>query len=161
MAKPLYMICCESGTEDAYTGMASHFNIVDRIVVMPDKPDPLSGGAGPPVTSIPLRIVSVWRAEEGDYEDEFEHEITMTLFSQPGTATLYSQPFRFLRDRPRHRTTVVIAGFKAEQSGELVVESRIRLPGQSDWLTQSYTIDVLLRQSEEIQSPTHGDASIQ
>ena len=97
--------------------MASHFNIVDRIVVMPDKPDASSGGAAPPVTSIPLRIVSVSR-RRGRLRGRVEHEITMTLFSQSGTATLYSQPFRFLRDRPRHRTTVVIAGFKAEQSGE-------------------------------------------
>ena len=59
-------------------------------------------------------------------------------------ATIHSDTFHFIREKPKHRITVLIAGFKAEQSGQVIVESRIRCMGRSDWLSQSYAIDVLV-----------------
>ena len=68
-------------------------DVVDHIVAkLPTQAD---GGPGQPLYSvgIPLGIVSVWRAEEGDFEGEFEHEMRITLFPKDETAVLLSGPF--------------------------------------------------------------------
>ncbi len=129
--------------------MASHFNVIDRIVAT--APSQADKEAGQPIyrISIPFRIVSVWRAEEGDFDGGFEHEMRITLFPKDETAVLLEGPFLFLRDKPRHRTTIVIAGFKATQSGQLVAQSRIKRSEASEWMTQSYVVDVVVDLSSE------------
>jgi len=89
--------------------MASHFNVIDRIVARQVN----DSDANRPVyaNSVPMRIVAVWRADDNDYADEFESEIRMILQPRNEIASLHSDTFRFTLEKPKHRITVMIAGF--------------------------------------------------
>lgn len=141
MPKPVFIICCESGTEDKYTGMVSLFNIIDRIVGKSRETD--SGSL--PKDSLTLRIVAVWAADsESDFEGEFNVEMRMLLSPQNLESTLSSDSMRFTPTMPRHRSTVIMGGIQAEASGQLIFESRVRRPTETEWKTQAYTIDVAI-----------------
>jgi hypothetical protein len=162
MPTPVYIICCESGTEDKFTGLASHFNVVDRIVAK--KPPPSGADSNVPIipSPPPLRIVAVWRADDdSDFEGIFQSEVIMRLMPKDEIGTLYSDTFSFLRERYKHRITVILGGLRVEESGKVIVESRIRRPDESKWLTQSYIIDVVVNTSEQPEPPAaeSGDSS--
>ena len=145
MPTPIYIICCESGTEDKYTGMASLFNIIDRIVVKPRDPEKTDSGAPNPWGSLSMRIVAVWAANgDGDFDGEFDGELRMLMSPQNQEQILMTDKVRFTRAMPRHRSTVIISGFQAEQVGQVIVESTIKRAGESEHLTQRYAIDVLV-----------------
>jgi hypothetical protein len=141
MPKPVFIICCESGTEDKYTGMASLFNIIDRIVG-----NPLEADTGAILKqSLAVRIVAVWEAsEQSDFEGEFNIEMRMLLPSQDQTAVLSSDTMRFTTSTPRHRSTIVIGAFRAAEAGQLVFESRVKRSFEVEWISQAYSIDVVL-----------------
>jgi hypothetical protein len=145
MPTPVYIICAESGSEDSYTGLASLFNIIDRLKIGP--PGPEIGGLL--MTGWPtVRIVAVWKAaEESDFEGEFKSEIRLILPTRDIASQIYEQSFRFLRDKPRHRITAMIGGLQISESGPLVFECRIKRPDASEWLAQQYEIDVVVRSS--------------
>jgi hypothetical protein len=148
MPSPSYIICCETGTEDKYTGLASLFNVIDRIVVRRHTRQTPDGGA---VKSGPtIRIVAVWRAVgDHDYQAEFESELNLLLSPIGKETTLHSDTFRFLPDKSRHRIVVIIGALDLDQSGLLVFESRIRRLGDPDWLSQSYVVDVVVMPSDQ------------
>lgn len=146
MPNPVYIICSESGTEDKYTGAASHFNIIDRIIgttkTIAENPDK---GSYFRANSLSVRVVAVWRAdEESDFEGNFQSELRMRLLPKNEDAILQSDLFVFLREKPKHRITIIINGVQALEAGQIVFESRIKRPEDPDWLTQSYVIDVMV-----------------
>ena len=121
MPIPVYIICCESGTEDKYTGMASLFNIIDRISLKTtDAQKSEIGLIGR--TSPPIRIVAVWSASHADdFEGEFISEVRMSLLPKNQEATLLSDSVRFTSAMPRHRSTVIVSGFQSdEKTGNFV-----------------------------------------
>ncbi len=146
MPTPVYIICCESGVEDRLTNLASLFNIVERIAVRPAAVQEPGSDTPPPVRFLPsLRIVAVWRAEgEADFGTDFQSEIRMTMLPQRREHCLMSDTFRFLLGTMNHRIVVVIGALDCTDSGQLVVESRIKRPEEDQWLTQKYVIDVVV-----------------
>jgi hypothetical protein len=154
MPESSYIICCESGTEDKFTGLASLFNVVDRIHAK--RPAPVNPGDSTPIllNAISLRIVAVWRAVgDGDFEGEFQSEVRMTLLPLNDVQILLSDTFRFQLDKSRHRIVIIIGGLTAGESGQLVVESRIKRPDAAEWLTQSYVVDVLVDEPDSAAVP--------
>jgi hypothetical protein len=146
MPTPVYIICCESGTEDTFTGAASLFNVVDRI--MSKKPASAHADSKGPIylNAVPLRIVAVWcAAEDVDFEGDFQSEVRMLLEPQEQVGILSIDTIRFTREKPRHRITVVLSGLKVEETGRLVIESRIKRAGEPEWLAQRYAIDVVVK----------------
>ncbi|MFI5386509.1 MAG: hypothetical protein ACHQ50_10365 [Fimbriimonadales bacterium] len=122
---------------------------------MAKKPPPVAadGNILIGVKSLSLRIVAVWRAnEDSDFEGSFQSEVKMRLLPKNEDATLLSDTFSFLRERYKHRITVIIGGLEVKESGQLVVESRIKRSDECQWLTQSYIIDVLVNASDQ---PAH------
>jgi hypothetical protein len=153
MPIPVYILCCESGTDDVTTGLASHFNVVDRIRVKRIAPD-----SGFVVHSLPLRIVAVWRAEEeGDFEQEFESELRAILLPQHKEAVIGSETFRFSPEKPKRRFTLIFVGLQFEASGQLVIESRIRRSPEAEWRSQRYIVDVVVEPTVEASASPHDE----
>lgn len=150
MPTPVYIICCESGVEDRNTGLASLFNVVERIIA---QPPPIEEGESKTIHLVhcpSLRIVAAWRAAaDHDFDSEFESQIWMLTHPQGNDQCVWSTSFRFAREAPNYRATVVIRALHIIASGQLIVESRIRKVGKTKWLTQRYVIDVSLQPPAE------------
>ncbi len=164
MPTPVYLICSESGCEDKETGLASVFNIIDRIVAKKRRTGTTEDRDTVLAESLSLRIVAVWRTdEESEFETDFESELRAILLPANQQVTLLADRFRFLREQPKHRITVIVGRFQLEQSGQLVFESRIRRTGDSAWLTQRYIVDVLVQaalgQSQSRQTTDDADSN--
>jgi hypothetical protein len=143
MASPVYIICAESGSEDSFTGMASLFNIIDAITIREMRLD-VGGESGIARQGSPsIRIVAVWRADhDADFDRDFECEMRLIVEPQGTENMLFTQTFRFMREKPRHRITTVIGALDLRGGSALTVEARIRPQGEESWISQSYTIDV-------------------
>jgi hypothetical protein len=153
MPVPVYIICCESGSEDSFTGLASLFNVIDRIVVRPAASEEKGNSEHRAHGATSLRIVSVWMGEEaGDFESEFETEIRITLLPHGDEAVLYSEPFRLSPEKRRHRTTVILNRAYFKETGTLVIESRVRRIGETEWITQRYTVDIHFKLGDDMTS---------
>ena len=94
MPKPVYMLCCLSGSDDHNTGLPSHFNVIDRLelreitVALPEGVKPFI------VYTQPIRIVAVWWAvEDADFETEFEMELRGFLTPSKMETTFFSGKF--------------------------------------------------------------------
>jgi hypothetical protein len=173
MPEPIYILCCQSGADDARTAIASHFNVIDRVELTPMDVDDLDKGVPATVVLTPLRAVAVWRGiEESDFDGEFEFEIKGVF---PGGREISLLPssnrFRFQREKPRHRLTIELPPplFEtAQESGTFLLECRIRKEGSADWLTQRYPIDLVVHPkksgtsaaSESVSQPSNAGASL-
>jgi hypothetical protein len=139
------MLCCQSGSEDSTTGLASHFNVIDRAVLKKLSLAQLDPKVPTVINIPPIRVVAVWQATEADFDTDFEADFRALLPPREADNQLFSTSFRFLRDKPRQRFTVDLTlPLFDVVPGLIVVESRIRRGTDADWLTQSYTIDVVV-----------------
>jgi hypothetical protein len=153
MPSPVFIICCESGSDDSLTGLASLFNVIDTFVVNSAPVEDTNQATVPRDGAPSLRIVATWRAIcPDDFEGEFESELRMIFEPSGETQSLAAQTIRFWREKPRHRLTAVIGALNLPMSGTLTVESRIRRRGSDAWLSQSYPIDVVVRPETEAQT---------
>jgi len=149
MPKPVYILCCQTGSDDKGTNLASHFNVYDRLDVLATHADLVSD---PPkiIVPIPLRIVAVWSGDEqNDFKAEFEVEAALRVPPTGMEVKVWSGKFRFEEERPRQRFTFDINGFYVNSSGEIVAECRIRKAGDSKWLKQRYSIKVVISTDRE------------
>jgi hypothetical protein len=160
MAEPVYMLCCQSGADDRNSGIASHFNIIDKFEVQYIDISKLNGDVPTVVFAQPLRVVAVWRAvEDADYEGQFEVEFKAASPGQPEWS-FFASTFRFDRSKPRHRFTIDLPPPLFQESGCLVIESRIRRDDNTDWLYQKYIIDIVVdRKEPEGAAEPHADDS--
>ena len=153
MPKPVYMLCCQSGSDDERTKLASHFNVYDRveIIVTPGKP----GSDGPAVIyTMPLRIVAVWSADKKeDFDTTFDVQVRLLAPQLREPRTIHDGKFRFEQGTPKQKFTFDIQGFFVSGEGDLVAECRIRRSGELRWLKQSYTIDVVIVPGPEAEEP--------
>jgi hypothetical protein len=144
MPKPVYILCCQSGSDDEKTNLASHFNVYDRLDITLGANK--SGTNAPQlILTIPLRVVSVWSADDNtDYDAAYDVQVTLRVPPAGAEISIYSGSFRFERERPRQRFTFDIQGFFVQAAGEIVAESRIRKSGDPRWLKQRYSIKVTI-----------------
>jgi len=144
MPKPVYILCSESGAEDKLTGLVSHFKVLEQIVVF-ELPKPQEGQMGV-ISLIPCQIVAVWaKEEEDDPAQEYEFRVLLSLPSKPEPILAASGRLVFEETKPRHRTTVGVAGLAFHGTGVFRVEHQIRPVGGDDqsWLVQSYEVPVV------------------
>ena len=140
MLRPLYILCCESGSIDRFTQKASHFNILEQLHATA-VPDDLKSIAARPTTD--FTIFALWIGEDEDLEQQFDYVLSVRLpgdeqehIVNEGDVTFTSRRHRFIGR--------VIMGSPKEQ-GTILVESRIRRKGQTEWLTQTYPVDVSIK----------------
>ncbi len=141
MPRPVYMLCCESQTVDAVTGLVSHFNVFNQLNfqnIVSGQPIPT---AAPNQTPWLKMVASAtWRREEEDQNHRFDSQVAVIV---PGgqEVILGGGPFDFTNQF--QRLDALIQGIQFNQSGTLTVEIRIRRVGdQGDWHRQTYLIGV-------------------
>jgi hypothetical protein len=133
------MLCCESQTVDAVTGLVSHFNVFHQLnfqTIAPGQPLPAA-----PNQTLWLKMVAsaTWQREQGE-EGRFDSQVAVTV---PGGQEniLGGGPFDFTK--PFQRIDALIQGLNCNQPGTLIIEIRIRRVGdQGDWHRQTYSIGV-------------------
>jgi hypothetical protein len=148
MPKPVYIICSESGSEDKYTGLVSHFRVIEQInlqeLPLPQEGKPLV------IPAMPLQFTAVWAMAEDDrVNDEYEFRNSVVL-PDGKEITVQEGTIFFEENKTRQRFLVVLSRLTVNQPGLFKVESRFRRTGQENWLSQSYEIPVV-RNSPPVQ----------
>lgn len=143
MPKPVYIICASGICEDKLTNLVTIFQVLEAFEYTP-----FENRQEMPAGQIPLEqgsstILAVWRMDESDSNQQFEHEFAV----QAGTAELIStglSSFSFTPPAVLQRFKMTIQGFPImESSGYLRLISRIRKTGDVDWgASQEYPIRV-------------------
>jgi hypothetical protein len=142
MAKPLYIVCCESVIQDKASNLVTHFNVIEQFTissVQHHDETVVKTMSGRPV---PLSVDSVWIAEDGDLDCDFDIQLTFNFEPQEKAEDiLIDTTFKF--SGPRHRSTFAISpGVMFTKAGTFVVTARIKKKGTSDWISQVYPIEV-------------------
>ena len=75
MARPAYILCCQSTSDDRETGAVSCFGVIDKLQISLIQP-PEAGQPWPIVLWPGIRIVAAWMLEPGESEDESTNTTT-------------------------------------------------------------------------------------
>ena len=141
MPRPVYIICSESGSDDLRTGLASFFNIIEKIQVA-RHPAQLSPKGSFPLPVTPFRVTAVWMEEKDDKPSQ-EYEYEMRLVLPPAiVVTPLEGKFTFEAGRILYRMSIIGALPAFAESGMFVAESRIRKVGELTWKSQDFPIPV-------------------
>jgi hypothetical protein len=142
MPQPVYTLCCQAGSEDKYTGLISHFNVIERIIVSKIEVSKIDAETVAPVNTTvhQIRLVSVWmRTAQDSDDDDFEYMIEIVM--PPSGRRSKVQEGRFKFTKPLHRFTFNFIGSPPlEGSGIMWMECKVRKLGEELWLTQAYPI---------------------
>lgn len=145
MPHPVYIICCESGAEDRFTGVLSHFNVFEKFLVWksnegkaPELPE-----RGMSTTLQRMRVISVWMKSDDDPDDaEFEYSVEVTLPNDEANTTVVNSG-KFSFTKPLHRMVINFIGKpNVTRPGVLWLESKVRRIGTDSWISQRYPIIV-------------------
>lgn len=156
MARPVYLICSESGSEDKETGLVSHFTVVEKIQFRPIDATNLGPGQAIAVPQSAFSVTAVWMREKDETADDwFDYSLVVLA---PDNEPILGAGGQFQFTRPLHRFTFRShLTFAFNQSGLVVVESKIRKVGTKDWLTQSYPI--VVEQVDLPKTPVGGETT--
>lgn len=159
MAKPLYIVCAESGVEGKEKNLISIFNVLEKVTLSIEsleKSDP-SGPAKAVIQPLMLWAIAVWMKEEGDEGRQFESQFV--VFSPDGAEIIKAEPkvFGFVSGkyltRMILRLQLVVTSFP---EGFLRIQSRIREVGKTEWLSQEYPILVEVRTTQQATTGDEG-----
>jgi hypothetical protein len=151
MARPLFLICSESGAVDKATNSVSAFNIIETIqlfapILSTEQPGAIEQPEDAPAVPkpiMPVRIVATWIGDDDDMGKEFEHETKIRRSNNPEWSSLYKGTFTW--KTRNQRFTINIGGLILNPDSRLIlIESSIRPTGSNErsWLTQKYEIVV-------------------
>jgi hypothetical protein len=144
MPRPVYILCSESGSEDAQTRLLSHFNTIERIRIAPLPAEIVQPGKPIPIPSVALRATAVWMSNEEDSpEQEYEYQMAFYLPPDGEEQLVLEGRFFFDADKPLYRMVVLGMWPPFRAPGVLRIESRIRPVGGTEWLRQDYPISVV------------------
>jgi len=162
MITPRYMICSEGRLVDRETGLVSHINVVDKVVITRGV---LSPGLPVP-TSMRFFVSAVWSADEAGMGQTCDWEFLVSFPGDKEPRSMASGQFQF--SVPFHRFDVLFQTRPGDasqaqsepQSGAIRFTSRVRPVGADEWLSQDYAILVEVipaskpgdRVPEEVQS---------
>ncbi len=142
MILPRYMICSEGRIVDRETGLVSHINVTDRLVVARGQGHPRQVSSG-----LRFFVSAAWATdEETPSEDQYEWEMSASFPGEKEPRAVGSGEIRFTH--PFYRIDVLfqlILGDPLQaqvkmQTGIIRFTSRIRRKGDTDWLSQEYPV---------------------
>ncbi len=141
MAKPVYILCAQSGSEDKNTGLFSVFGIIERIAFK-TKREAKEGAQ--PAALLKIFTLAVCMREEGDADGEmFDGEFLMRFPPDGKELTIGDVPFSFPAGRMLFRNVMEFDGpLPFFGDGTLEVIHRFRKHGTEAWTAQSYPIRV-------------------
>ncbi len=142
MPMPVYILCCESGSEDKRTGVVSHFNVIETLQINKIVPPPDGQPPVQIVTRPGFRIVAVWRCTSPDEVGrEFQYQATVSMPPDNLGKVVWEGVAQF--DQPVHRFFLNLEGpMFFDGPGMLYIRFQVRAPGSPDWITQEYPIVV-------------------
>jgi hypothetical protein len=136
MPRPVYVLCAKGITEDKLSSLMTAFSILESMEFGTERRE--ASILFDPLT-VQLQGLSVWMREESDDEVEFEHQ--WAVHGGGRHDTLPATTFRFERERPLFRFTLLTKGIPIlTESGLIEFESRVRRLGADEWLSQSFPI---------------------
>lgn len=138
MPSPIYILCAHDVIEDKKTNLVTIVKIIEILILSRADTEPTQEDALA-VASTHLKMVCVWKKEEGDDGREFEAEVR---FLQ-NDARLGEAKSRFSFDETSDLKRHVLE-FPAnvfQEAGWATIESRIRPAGTEEaWISQSCEI---------------------
>jgi hypothetical protein len=142
MARPIYIVCARSSSQDRASGLLSLFELIEKYQIFPID---LTKRDGPIIIPAqPLRLVATWMIEPDKGErfgDPFEFEFRLVVPPEPKVHRLGGGSFLFEESQPLHRFTLQIdAPLPLEGPGVMWAESLVRKAGEDEWTIQSYPI---------------------
>src|SRR5687768_10368059 len=140
MAKPRYIICAHDRIVDHATGLVSHINVVDRIIVSAQSQRIPEGASVivPETELFGFVMTSVWiRDDEEGPEDDYNFEV-LIHYPDGRSKAGASGKFRFSKMFHRIDLGVRFTTHSNIVNGRLVIESRIQKQGSEGWLSQSF-----------------------
>jgi hypothetical protein len=151
MARPLYILCAESGAEDKRTGLFSHFKVIEQVEVraLPNA----SEGKTVIVPRMQFQAVAVWAKEErDDPKQEYEYRFLFYLPPNEEEVVVKSGTFRF-DSLLFYRFIITSLGDVFQGAGTFRAECRIRPTQSKDdtWMSQSYSFAVVERDPESVE----------
>lgn len=141
MSRPAYIIVSDGVSEDRTTNLVSVFTISERIVLQvvgqQDGPP-----AKPELATFQCQATAVWMHESGDADHEYVHQFVLT--TQDGSSKDLGTPtaFKFSSKRVFQRFRLHFRGKIPPVSGIVLFESRIRRKSNTDWMVQSFPLQV-------------------
>jgi hypothetical protein len=138
MPKPVYILCCESSSEDKQTGLLSHFNVFEKFVLQKISREQLP--ANPPfLMQLQARIFAIWLGEREDEGQEYEFETRIKLPPSGKILDIHAGKFKFARGLQRLFANIM-GPLPVEGAGIMWIQNRIRRVGADEWLTQEFPI---------------------
>jgi len=141
MPQGVYIICSESGAIDRRTNAISIFGVIDTIRFA--SVSEVSDAKNLPGVSKPwidIRTTAVWRCEEDELGEAYEHQTTFSIPGDEHKRIVGEGSFVF--KTPLHRFVIDFGGPVFNQAGVIRIENRIRKLGDDDWQEMAYEIRV-------------------
>jgi hypothetical protein len=147
MARPLYMLCCLSGSVDKETKQISHFNVIEKLEVHLQRL-PVAKEPAPTLVFAPLtfQIVATWSPGPDDRpSDTYEAQILFQRPEESGKKIVHRSTFDFAGGG-NHRFIVNFTLLPRDdfKTGVLWFACRIRKTGTTKWIRQEYSIPVIV-----------------
>ncbi len=154
MPRPVYIICSESGSEDAQTGLVSHYHVIEKLRVV-DFAQLQRQGAAVLVPTNMFRATAVWmRTEDDPPEQEFEFETAFYMPPDGEELVVQKGRFFFTPEKPLYRMMVSGQSSPLPAPGLLRVENRVRRVGAKEWIRQDFPIIVETIEPAQPPEPT-------
>lgn len=142
MARPVYIICSESGSVDRYTNQVSIFNVIERLRFRrAEDGEPPAGDSVRRSPWLQMRVISVWERESGDAESEFDYRVHLMRPGQEEPQQIGEGQFVF-GDGHLHRIFMDVGGPPPNTEGEIVITVSVKKSTDQEWIEHSYTIPV-------------------
>jgi hypothetical protein len=145
MAKPIYIICSEGGSEDRISGRISLYNLIEKILIQ--KVPPQTQGILV-IKGLSIWVTTMWRREAEEEGREFEFQIQVQMPSSDDIVEIGAGAFVFNHIFQRIGARIDNP-LPISAPGTMIVRSRIRRAETSDWIVQECPIDL-----EEMKQPT-------
>jgi hypothetical protein len=135
MAKPIHIVCCETGSEDRITGQITLVNLIDKFQIQ----------KLPPNTFIAVRfsfwVTALWEREPDDENKEFEYEAILHL--PPDDKAINAGSGRFVFNRRDARLTARFNGpIPFQGPGIMRAIIRIRASDGGEWISQEQRLSI-------------------
>ena len=144
MLRPVYIICCEQSLQDAATGLQSYMNIVEKLVIARNVPQPV------PRAMSQMRIFTAWAAAREDVGRDYDFEVSITIPGVPEPFVAHSGILACKAEGIIRITTHVVGPPPITGPGIMRVLCRIRPVGSQESAIQEYPIIL-----EELPAPAN------
>jgi hypothetical protein len=150
MPQPTYIICAESYSQDANTGLLSFFHVLEGFEITIRRSEGLSGGA---VFAKPSFYgIAQWSCADDELNQEFQYQCLVKRPSQSEPQIQVSKTFIFSKRSQRFILGLLLAD-TAPESGDFVFQCRVRKDESDPWIVQEYRFPITVQVQDSSAEP--------